>query len=90
LLLDFTPDVFATNPPRWKENIDALTSTRAHLPALAAKTSHALLSPLGSHAAVNADEESHSVGLLNHGVQGALLELSGAEHDALQAYLNDG
>ena len=62
-----------------------LTGSLSHLPALAPEASHALLSPLGAHAAVDAQEERDGVGLLNHGEQGAALELRGANHKALEA-----
>ena len=54
-----------------------LTRSLSHLPALASEASHPLLAPLGTHATVNAHEQGHGVSLLDHGVQGAFIELGG-------------
>lgn len=44
---------------------EELTGTLAHLPALAAKAPHALLLPLGTHAAENAEHEVELLVLLD-------------------------
>lgn len=63
---------------------ERLSGSLSHLPSLASKSSHALLSPLSTHATGDVEKEGNLVGLRDL-AEVSLGEGGGALHDALDS-----